>query len=395
VSISPLLDEMIDLSGQIATLEATRLRAMAEYQQLRANEGDLAARSAPEEIALALHIGRPHVDAQLTLARDLLERLPNTLAALESGHIDLAKARALASVTAPLSVEDARTVEARVLPTAGQRVLGQVRASARYFRDRIDPEAAERRRQQANVDRRVSIDRFDNGAAELCASGPGERVYLAWLVLDTAARRLRAAGDERTLDRLRHDLMLDLILGRFDQRIQVQAYLHLPATTLACLSDDPGILAGYGSVTAEACRELANGDAFWRRVFTDPITGTVKDVDRKTYRPPNGLAEYIKVRDVTCVAPGCVKSAHGCQIDHTIAWADAGCTCEANLEPLCFEHHRLKDLCGWQLHQPAPGTFVWISPVGQSYERLPESIFGARLWAAEAARGLRHPGNLF
>jgi hypothetical protein len=37
VSISPLLDEMIQLSGQIATLEAKRLRAMAEYQQLRAN----------------------------------------------------------------------------------------------------------------------------------------------------------------------------------------------------------------------------------------------------------------------------------------------------------------------------------------------------------------------
>jgi Domain of unknown function (DUF222) len=347
----------------------------------------LAARSASEEIALALHINRTHADAQLALARDLIQRLPDTLTALESGQIDLAKARALVSVTAPLSVEDARTVEARVLPTAGQRVLGQVRASARYFRDRIDPEAAERRRQQANVDRRVTLDRFDNGAAELCASGPGERVYLAWLVLDTHARRLRAAGDERTLDQLRHDLMLDMILGKFEQRIQVQAYVHVPATTLAGLGEDPGILAGYGPVTAEACRELAGRDAFWRRVFTDPIIGTVKDVDRKTYRPPNALAEYIKVRDVTCVAPGCLKSAHACQIDHTIAWADAGCTCEANLEPLCFQHHRLKDLCGWQLHQPTPGTFVWVSPVGQTHERWPESIFGARLWAGAQVRG--------
>jgi hypothetical protein len=144
-----------------------------------------------------------------------------------------------------------------VLPTAGARVLGQVRASARYQRDRLDPEAAEARRQQARQRREVSYQPYDDGRGELYLCGPGERIYLAWVLIDTMARTLQAGGDERTLDQLRHDVMLELLLGQGDQRVQVHAYLHVPATTLAGVTTDPGILAGYGSVTRQACQELA------------------------------------------------------------------------------------------------------------------------------------------
>jgi hypothetical protein len=198
-----------------------------------------------------------------------------------------------------MSVEDARTVEAKVLPHAESRTLAQVRASARYHRDRTDPKAAEVRREQAKAARTAWFTPGEDGDGLLCVRGPGERVYLAWLVLDANARKIRNAGDERSLEAIRHDLMLNAVLGKFNSRVQVQAHLHVPATTVAGISDDPGILAGYGAITGEACRELANGSAIWRRVFTDPITGTVKDVDRRTYRPPNALAEYIAVRDVT------------------------------------------------------------------------------------------------
>jgi hypothetical protein len=109
-------------------------------------------------------------------------------------------------------------------------------------------------------------------------------------------------------------------------------------------------------------------------VFTDPITGVVKDVDRKTYRPPDGLAEFIRVRDVTCVAPSCERPAHKCHLDHTIDWAEGGCTSEDNLGALCLSHRRLKHVCGWKVRQPRPGHFEWVSPVGQRYQRLPYSL---------------------
>lgn len=355
-------------------LEARNLRLLASYQQLRARDGKLAARSAPEEIALELHVGYGYALSQLHLAENLTDRLPSTLDALEAGTIELPKARALAEITENLAPDDARAVEAKVLPKAESRTLSQVRASARYHRDRVDPEAAERRRQLVKERRCVNFTNHDDGEANLSIDGPGERVYLAWLVLDALARQLRATGDQRTLDELRHDIALDMILGKFDSRVQVHAFLHLPAVTLAGLTDDPGILSGYGPVTAQACRELAGRDALWHRVFCDPLSGVVKDLDRTTYRPSALLARYIEARDGTCTAPGCLKPAHSCQLDHTVRWADGGCTCEDNLGPLCVRHHRLKELCGWQLHQPEPGHFVWISPTGQRFDRLPESI---------------------
>jgi len=316
------------------------------------------------------------------LAHELTERLPDTFAALQSGRIDLAKARALAEVTRPLPVDKARTVEEKVLPKAEGRLLAQVRASARYHLGRVDPDGVEERRQQAKADRRAWFDLHDDGAGELCLSGPAERLYQAWILIDTLARRIRAAGDDRTLDAIRHDLTLDLILGKSNQRIKVHVYLHLPAPTAMGTSNDPGILAGYGPVTAQAARELATQDATWKRIFYDPITSVIKDLDRRTYRPPASLAEYVRVRDHTCVGPGCSKPAQNCQIDHTLAWAEGGCTCADNLDPLCMRCHRLKHLCGWFLFQSHPGKFLWKSPVGQIHEHLPEPILDHQPMAA-------------
>jgi hypothetical protein len=120
--------ERVELARSIA--EANRLSQLAQY----------------DEVALALHIGRGHAAAQIQLAHDMTERLPNTMDALWRGQVDLSKARALVEITALMSVEDARTVEAKVLPNAESRTLAQVRASARYHRDRTDPKAAEARR---------------------------------------------------------------------------------------------------------------------------------------------------------------------------------------------------------------------------------------------------------
>jgi hypothetical protein len=374
LSAEELLHHLEHAERARSAAEANCIQLLAQYQKVRTREGTLAERSLPDEVALALHIGRGHAAARLQLAQDLTERLPNTLEALQRGNIDLPKARALVEVTAPMSVDDARTVEAKVLPTAETRTLAQMRASARYHRDRTDPHAAELRRQQAHEVRTAWFSPGEDGDGVLCVRGPGERVYLAWLVIDTQARKIRDAGDDRPLEAIRHDLVLDAVLGKLDTRIKVQAYLHVPATTIAGINDDPGILAGYGTVTAEACRQLASGSAIWRRVFTDPLTGTVKDVDRRTYRPPNALAEYVAIRDGACSAPGCMRTAHSCQIDHTFAWAKGGCTCDDNLGPLCWSHHRLKSMCGWSLQQPKPGYFIWRSPVGQRFERLPASI---------------------
>jgi hypothetical protein len=252
-----LLEELVSLHRQIAMLEAAKLETMTRYEAIRERDDGHATRSVPDEIALALHVGRGQVVNQLRLARDLTERLPATFTALRAGRIDVLKARGLVEVTAELSVDDARTVEGKVLPQAGYRTVKQLRASARYHRDRVDAAAAEARRRRAIQRRRVSFALLDDGAGELATTGPGDRLYLAWLVIDEAARTIKTAGDERPIDAIRHDVHLDLVMGKWRENVQVHAYLHVPATTLAGVGDDPGILAGYGPVTAQRCREVA------------------------------------------------------------------------------------------------------------------------------------------
>jgi hypothetical protein len=43
-------------------------------------------------------------------------------------------------------------------------------------------------------------------------------------------------------------------------------------------------------------------------------------------------------------------------------------------EPGCDRHHVYKHELGWQLTQPQPGIFEWISPLGQVYRTRGEPI---------------------
>jgi hypothetical protein len=44
-----------------------------------------------------------------------------------------------------------------------------------------------------------------------------------------------------------------------------------------------------------------------------------------------------------------------------------GDTSRKNIGPGCKEHHWFKHQLGWQLSQPEPGVFVWVSPLEQVY----------------------------
>jgi len=97
----------------------------------------------------------------------------------------------------------------------------------------------------------------------------------------------------------------------------------MPATMLMGLDEQAGVLAGYGPIPAQAARELA-GDATWRRLLTDPLSGQLLDLGRTTYRPSAALAEFVRARDHRCLFPGVrhealstiveVKDLHHCYV---------------------------------------------------------------------------------
>ena len=126
------------------------------------------------------------------------------------------------------------------------------------------------------------------------------------------------------------------------------------------------------AVPALTAWALAAGGT-WRRLVTDPASGTVVDVGRARYRPPAGLADLVRARDRACVFPTCQTPAERCDIDHLTAWSQGGTTSLDNLTTLCQAHHRLKHTPGWTLtRDQATGTLSWHTPDKTIYQRHPD-----------------------
>ena len=142
--------------------------------------------------------------------------------------------------------------------------------------------------------------------------------------------------------------------------------LTIDLPTLLGLSENPGILAGYGAIPASIARELAV-DGKWRRLVTDPITGNLLDYGRDTYSPPQALVNFLMARDRVCRFPGCRQPARLADIDHAHPWDAGGGTSPENMGMLCRRHHRMKTHGKWHLESFADGACRWTSPTGRTY----------------------------
>ena len=151
-------------------------------------------------------------------------------------------------------------------------------------------------------------------------------------------------------------------LGR--KPVTINVTIDLP--TLLNMAEHPGQLSGYGPIPASLARELA-ADGNWKRFITDPTSGELLDIGRKSYRPSQHLVDFLIARDRTCRFPGCRYPAHRSDIDHVTPWDDGGKTTPENLGSLCRRHHRLKTHGGWKVTSASDGSCEWISPNGKHY----------------------------
>jgi hypothetical protein len=90
------------------------------------------------------------------------------------------------------------------------------------------------------------------------------------------------------------------------------------------------------------------------------------------YAPPPRLRDFITARDGTCRFPTCRQPVWRCDLDHSVPYQKGGKTCSCNLGGLCRFHHLIKQHRLWQLVQPAPGSFAWITPTGRTYYAQPD-----------------------
>jgi len=196
---------------------------------------------------------------------------------------------------------------------------------------------------------------------------------------------LTAATDHRTLDQVRTDVLVDILLGAEPtghelytagtdatlDHIQAEVQVTIPSTMILDPDDGAAWLDEGTLISPDTARHLAGAAAGWDRVFYRPDTGQVEQIDH--YRPLAWQKRALIGRDLTCRFPGCTMPARKADIDHTHAFAEGGRTTMSNLACLCEAHHVMKHQSDWQMRQLDDGVIEWTSPTGRTYETEPPS----------------------
>ena len=172
-------------------------------------------RWATSEVAFALTWTETAAGARLERARQLVEDLPEVFASLRSGRIDMPKVLVVCELASWLEDRSqARRVVEAVIDKAPGLTTGQLRAKLRRLVLAVDPAAARRRCARALRLRRVESFPNPDGTGEVWGrSLPPQDAAAAWERLTAIARAAKSAGDDRTLDQLRADVLLDLLVG--------------------------------------------------------------------------------------------------------------------------------------------------------------------------------------
>ncbi|ADP79052.1 HNH endonuclease signature motif containing protein [Pseudofrankia inefficax] len=359
------------LARLTSRLEGLTIHTHVHLARLRPTDpgdetGDPYSSFAADELAAELAQSPRTMSSRLATAWEIAHELPAALAELTAGMLDHTRLAALHQLTACLTAGQRATVEAAML--AGSRLASPPRWRRKIHRlvGRLDPEAAAKRRQRAHAERTVSIQALHDGMAQLTAVLTAEDAQAIYDRINkivhsgTLANGDPHHGDTRPIDARRADVLTALLLGNRREHVTVELQVIAPVGTLAGLDQNPVELAGFGPIPAEVGRALA-ADARWRRVLTDPETGTVLDLGHRRVPTP-ALARLVRHQQTRCVFPGCGMPATRTDIDHVTAHAEGGATALDNLGLLCRHHHRAKHGGQWTLEQSKPGVFVWTSP---------------------------------
>ncbi len=348
---------------------------MAQFE----DEGrmELAAESAAVEIRAALHLTRRAADVELAFALDLRDRLPRLAGMLETGEIDVRRARTIERNTVHLTDDAARGVVDRIADVATRLTTGELAARIRRLCIETQPAEAADRYRYAVDGRRIVMEPSEDGTANLVGLDlPPQRVAAVTRRINKLARSLRGSDEERTMDQLRADVYLDLLAGRNRQTTGNGnggggvVDIRVDLDTLAGLADHPGELAGYGPVISDIARQVADDQqrCEWRYTVVDTQTGQAIQTGTTRRRPDASQRRTIESRDVRCVFPGCRMPSSECDLDHCIPWSQGGPTTVRHLAPLCrHDHITVKHRAGWTYRRLPNGDYQWTSRLGHTY----------------------------
>ena len=203
---------------------------------------------AGDEFAMRLGCSRRQGRLLIRDGRAYSGALAWTGEALARGELDPTKARLLVNELADLPVPLALGVQEAVLEGASCRTPSQLSKDVARSMLVLDPAGCRAHRDIAVQGRRVDRPRvLPRGMAGLWAVLPAVGATRLDNALDALARRARFAGDPRTLDQLRADLLVDLTTGEVPGGL---AELALAGSSAAATV--PGAPGGLTAAAGEA-----------------------------------------------------------------------------------------------------------------------------------------------
>jgi len=365
---------------------AGRYRAMAAVHATMLNldgypqRWEDAADAASAEVRAALHLTRRASDNELALALALHRRLPRLAEMLGTGSLDVRRASTIDSATIHLTDARAQAVVDEIAGVASELTTGQLRARIQKLCIDVDPDDAQDRYERSVADRRIVMEATESGTANLLGMDlPPDTAAAIRRFIHSTAMSLHVKGESRTMDQLRADVYMDLLQGIMPSGCDAPSGNGAGTVEIVCdlatlteLADHPGELSGYGPVIADIARQIAlrQQESDWRYTMVDE-TGQPVHVGTTSRRPTSTQKRRIQARHRTCVFPGCRMPSIVCDIDHTVAVADGGETCDCNLAPLCRHDHCIKHANGWTYDVLPNNRIRWISPLGHTYTTPP------------------------
>ena len=422
-----------------AAAAARRLAAIAELVRRRCGDDDRAEwacdswDAAAAEISAALAIGHRRASSQMRLGLALSQRFPQLAALFADGRVGYRVVSAIVWRTqlvqddgALTAIDTALAEQARLWGVLSDYKLEQ---AVDALVDRFDPGGLRRTRTQARG-RDIQVgDRDDDSSTS--------SVWGRLFSTDAQILKRRLAvmagqvcdDDPRTVGQRRADALGALAAGverlacqcnspscEYAQcdGLKSQIVIHVLADAAALESTPDPNLSGEDPDSRPFTRGMHLAEWLARTPepaptgppSSSPILGggivpgpllaelirrgaSVRHIRRPSdrpeprHRPSTALAEFIRMRDLTCRFPNCTVPAEFCDIDHAIPWP-TGSTHPSNLRCECRKHHLLKTFWigprGWSDQQLPDGTIHWTSPTGKVYTTIPGSRLFFPAW---------------